>query len=34
MHGDKKGFNLLLSALPIGGKIVLRAIEERPDAAK
>lgn len=33
-HKDGKGFNVLLQALPLDGKLVLRLYEEQPDGAK
>jgi hypothetical protein len=29
---DGKGFNVQLTALPVGGKLVMRAHESKPDA--
>ncbi len=29
-HSDKKGFNILLRALPAGGRLVLRKYTEKP----
>jgi len=33
-HDDKDGFNLLLQALPLDGKIVLRTYKEREEEQK
>lgn len=30
LHGDGKGANLMLEALPIGNKVVVREITEKP----
>jgi len=30
VHGDKQGMNLLLQALPIDGRLVIRKYEEKP----
>ena len=30
-HEDGKGFNVMLQALPLGGKIVLREYEPKPE---
>jgi len=32
VHKDNKGFNVLLQALPLDGKLVLRLFEEQPRA--
>ena len=33
-HGDKKGFNILLDAVPVDGKITLRTPQERLEQAR
>ncbi|SFN45815.1 hypothetical protein [Dokdonella immobilis] len=33
-HADGKGFNLVLHAVPVDGKLVLRTYEPREDGAK
>lgn len=34
VHKDSKGFNVILQALPLNGKLVLRLYEEEPAANK
>ena len=33
-HKDTKGFNVMLQALPLNGKLVLRVYEEAPEESK
>jgi hypothetical protein len=34
VHKDAKGFNVILQALPLNGKLVLRQYEEEPQASE
>jgi len=34
LHKDDKGLNVILQALPLDGKIVLRSVEDCPDGRK
>lgn len=34
IHKDTKGFNVILQALPLNGKLVLRLYEEQPEESK
>ena len=34
VHKDTKGFNVILQALPLDGKLVLRVYEQEPEESK